>query len=211
MNGIEQSTLWITGAVMLLLGIGAGLLLARRLLPGAQRARELEKELESTRAEHKAYRQQVTAHFEKTGDLFQEMAKGYRTVYDHLAHGAHDLCGEGMQTPRLDLPDTQLLTQAAGNPKPEARAEPTMGQEPNDKDTSEQAAPAANPAAAPSTPETQPETRPEAQPEATQTQELETTPTDVTPPVDQEGTKAKSGTSEKVAGPESDKERPVVH
>lgn len=213
MNGIEQSSLWITGAVTLLLGIGAGLLLAKRLLPGTQRVRELEKELETARAAHRAYRQQVTAHFEKTGELFQEMAKGYRTVYDHLAHGAHDLCGEGMQTPRLDLPDTQLLSQAASGAKREARTEPTMGPKPDEKGTDKQAPPAEGTAAAASAPETESGSPTEAgaQPEATEAQGPESKPTAVSPHSAQEATKAEAGRSEKASEPESNKERSVVH
>jgi uncharacterized membrane-anchored protein YhcB (DUF1043 family) len=111
---------------MLLIGIVAGILLAKPLLPGAQRARRLEKELEEAKAEQARYRQQVTEHFEKTGELFQEMAQGYRTVYDHLARGAHELCREGTQTPQLDLPDKRLLS---GSANPNSEGPPSQNSE----------------------------------------------------------------------------------
>lgn len=214
MNGIAQSSLWITGAIMLLLGIGVGLLLARRMLPGAQRARELEKELETRRAEHQAYRQQVTQHFEKTGDLFQEMAKGYRTVYDHLAHGAHDLCGEGMQTPRLDLPEKQLLSQPADEPEPEARIEPTTGTEPKDAPTSETAA-AGSPqgTSSGSTPQskTDSDVGKEAQPDRHPAHGTGSAPTDAPAPSAGEPEAPRSEKTETVSEAGSGKERPLVH
>ena len=40
------------------------------------------------------YRDQVTHHFMRTSELVQEMTQSYRSVYEHLASGAQQLCGE---------------------------------------------------------------------------------------------------------------------
>ena len=83
--------LWLVIAVALLVGYGLGALLSGRR-QGNARALELERELDSTRDEFEAYRQQVSGHFSDTSKHLRDLALQYRTVYEHLADGARTLC-----------------------------------------------------------------------------------------------------------------------
>lgn len=78
-------------------GIGAaiGYFLYQRLHPTPQRNRELEQQLHTLQEEHRHYRYDVNAHFNKTADLLSHLAASYRDVHNHLAHGAIDLCDPG--------------------------------------------------------------------------------------------------------------------
>jgi hypothetical protein len=81
-------------AALVLAGAALGLLLARLVLPGPKRVRQLEDQLEKAHTEHQAYRSSVTTHFQKTAELVGKMTESYKSVYDHLAYGSQTLCGE---------------------------------------------------------------------------------------------------------------------
>ena len=113
MNTYDATWLWGVGLIALAGGIALGILVAYFLLPLSRRAKELETELESLRGELDEYRGQVTRHFATTSNLFHDLTTRYRTLYDHLARGAEDLCANPQQgTPRLDFPDAGLLPPA---------------------------------------------------------------------------------------------------
>jgi len=82
----------IAAVGILLLGIIVGAIAARLVLPSRRQLRRLTSELESLRAEHAAYRANVTRHFETTSDLVANMTASYKAVYDHLSAGAQTLC-----------------------------------------------------------------------------------------------------------------------
>jgi len=93
---------------ILLLGVIVGAIATRLVLPSRRQLRRLSNELESLRAEHAAYRSNVTKHFETTSGLVANMTASYKAVYDHLAAGAQSLCEEsktleagGFGAPRL--------------------------------------------------------------------------------------------------------------
>jgi len=86
----EYTTIAAVG--ILLLGIILGAIATRLVLPSRRQLRRLASELESLRAEHAAYRANVTQHFETTSDLVANMTASYKAVYDHLAAGAQNLC-----------------------------------------------------------------------------------------------------------------------
>jgi len=103
-------------AIVIGAGIGVGLLLM------IQRSQSGGKSLADLRQEKEAYQNEVDAHFEKTGQLFKEMTENYRTLYEHMATGAQQLCqGEPVIKP-LDLPKPDTKPQLA---KDAAPAEPT--------------------------------------------------------------------------------------
>ena len=77
-----------------------------RLVAEAQAARD---ELKRRLQEAEAYRGQVSEHFGDTSKLLRELTLQYRTVYEHLAEGARDLCAEGSIPLEVGLPESPLL------------------------------------------------------------------------------------------------------
>jgi uncharacterized membrane-anchored protein YhcB (DUF1043 family) len=77
---------------ILVAGLFVGALAARLVLPSRSQLRRLMADLEKLRAEHEAYRLNVTHHFETTSELVANMTASYKAVYDHLATGARSLC-----------------------------------------------------------------------------------------------------------------------
>lgn len=79
-----------------MLGVGAlfGFVIGRSKGDvSAPKVRELEKSLHQANEEMRGYRAQVTAHFEKTATLFNQLTNDYREVYEHLANSSNTLCG----------------------------------------------------------------------------------------------------------------------
>lgn len=89
---ISPEYMTIAAVGVLLLGIIVGAIAARIVLPSRRQLRRLSSELEALRAEHAAYRTNVTRHFETTSGLVANMTASYKAVYDHLAAGAQSLC-----------------------------------------------------------------------------------------------------------------------
>jgi hypothetical protein len=113
-------------AALLLTGLALGLLIARLVLPGPKRVRELEDQLEKAHKEHQAYRGCVTTHFRTTAELVGKMTDSYKAVYDHLAHGSQTLCGDYdaltssvfgspriIHDPKVAVGDTTIASEAA--------------------------------------------------------------------------------------------------
>ena len=88
--------------IALLVAVALGFLLGRRTGANAKQFRALESELDAeqkahlrTRSESESYRKQVTDHFAETSERLHELTLQYRSVYEHLAKGASELCPEG--------------------------------------------------------------------------------------------------------------------
>ena len=121
--------------IPLAVGLG-GFLLGRFTAPGATRARELANELEINRKEHERacaeleaahsseqhYRGAVADHFVGTADRLRDLALQYRSVFDHLADGAKDLCPDRFDAIGSPL-QTDLLTESSGHEE-DPREEP---------------------------------------------------------------------------------------
>lgn len=56
------------------------------------KVRQLEQQIEDLQQTHKAYRENVSTHFNTTAELIQQMTESYKDVYQHLASGAQTLC-----------------------------------------------------------------------------------------------------------------------
>ena len=91
-------------ALAFLLGLLGGAYLGRRINPSVRRIKQLEVELEKTRDLLANYRERVIRHFSRTSELFDVFTKDYRTVYQHLADGCADLCGDRAPRLSLDMP-----------------------------------------------------------------------------------------------------------
>jgi hypothetical protein len=88
--------------VALLGALALGFALGRRTGANAGKLRALESELDAeqrahlrTRSETEAYKKQVTDHFAETSERLHDLTLQYRSVYEHLAKGASELCPEG--------------------------------------------------------------------------------------------------------------------
>jgi len=80
------------GAAGLVLGLGLGLLLGRRMSPAAQKLRETERKLDQVLQDKTAYEDEVVEHFTDTAKLLNNLTERYRDVHNHLAQGAGSLC-----------------------------------------------------------------------------------------------------------------------
>jgi hypothetical protein len=92
--------LWIALAAVVAAAIG--FLAGRTGGAAARRARALQVALAEERAAHDkargeydAYRKRVADHFAETSERLHELTLQYRSVYEHLAKGAGELCPEG--------------------------------------------------------------------------------------------------------------------
>ena len=81
------------GIALLIVGVVAGALLGGSRASRA-RIRTLEAELAQANERLAGYRDQVEKHFSQTSDLFGELTRQYRQVWDHLSEGARELCSD---------------------------------------------------------------------------------------------------------------------
>jgi uncharacterized membrane-anchored protein YhcB (DUF1043 family) len=122
--------LWIAIAAVLFAALG----FAVGRIGGAsgRRARALQRALaeeraahDKARAEYDAYRKQVADHFTETSERLHDLTLQYRSVYEHLAKGANELCPEGFSKLEGGLGLDALPEEApAGSAAPAAEPEP---------------------------------------------------------------------------------------
>lgn len=82
----------LSGGILLLVGLGLGTLMGRRMSPQSQKNRELEGQLDQALEAKKAYEDEVVDHFSNTAELLNKLTESYRDVHSHLAVGAATLC-----------------------------------------------------------------------------------------------------------------------
>lgn len=109
---------WGISIITFAFGLGIGFAAAYALLPRGRRVRELEQELAAARAALEDYRGQVSRHFQKTAELFEDMTDRYRAVYRHMAQSAQTLCEEQPPALQLELVDRGRLAAGAARPAP---------------------------------------------------------------------------------------------
>lgn len=139
MEAINEFTFWSLLLVALVLGVVSGFLISYLWLNQDSRARNLQDELERTRAELQDYKQKVNQHFQKTAELFEDMTERYREVYRHLASSSEELCGE--QPPALQhdpAGQPRLATAAAADAAPDTSSGEAAGSETGPTRTGEQ-------------------------------------------------------------------------
>ena len=96
---IEYSV-WQIGLISLIAGALIGALAYRYFAPSIKQADKVRSELDEAREEFDEYKAGVSQHFDKTGELVNELAQNYVKVYQHLAEGAQTL-GAGKSFPEL--------------------------------------------------------------------------------------------------------------
>jgi uncharacterized membrane-anchored protein YhcB (DUF1043 family) len=123
---LSSPEIWIAVGVALALGFGIG----RATGANAQKVRDLEASLDAeqqshlkTRGEAEGYRTKVSEHFVETSERLHDLTLQYRSVYEHLAKGASDLCPESLTKLEGGLGLDALPEDAEPQPQA-ARAEP---------------------------------------------------------------------------------------
>jgi uncharacterized membrane-anchored protein YhcB (DUF1043 family) len=106
MSDAGTAWIWSAGIIGLAVGVGVGFLVAFLTALKNKRASKLQEELDRHKADFETYRTKVDEHFIKTSELFQDMTKQYRALYEHLATGAQALCTDQLVTHRLTVPES---------------------------------------------------------------------------------------------------------
>jgi uncharacterized membrane-anchored protein YhcB (DUF1043 family) len=130
--------LWI--ALAAVVAAALGFLAGRAGGAAARRARALQVALaeeraahDKARSEYDGYRKRVADHFTETSERLHELTLQYRSVYEHLAKGATELCPEGFSKLEGGLGLDALPEEAAPRaeaPAPAAEDAPAAAPEP---------------------------------------------------------------------------------
>lgn len=109
-----EAYIWLILASMLAVGILIGYFMGRsKGDTSAPKVQELEDGIAQATQEMQDYRGQVTNHFEKTANLFNQLTNDYREVYEHLANSSEKLCGDQVAKLKGLTAETKVL-QAEG-------------------------------------------------------------------------------------------------
>lgn len=106
MSDATVTLMWTVALITLAVGIAAGFVVAYWLVLKNKRADQLQQDLARHQREFHEYRDHVDEHFLRTSELFQDMTRQYRALYEHLATGAQSLCSDRLVTNRLNVPDS---------------------------------------------------------------------------------------------------------
>ena len=105
-----EAYIWLILASMLAVGVLLGFFIGRtKGDTSAPRVKELEESLAKAGQEMQQYRGQVTGHFEKTANLFNQLTNDYREVYEHLATSSEQLCGDQVAKLKGLTAETKVL------------------------------------------------------------------------------------------------------
>jgi|TARA_R110000772_G_scaffold64210_1_gene143656 hypothetical protein len=100
----DLSTLITVAIICLLSGAAIGYFILGRLKPEQQNRAALEKQFGEMQQQQQEYQQQVSTHFDRTGELLNELAESYRSVHNHIVEGAQNLHASGI-SPLQALPE----------------------------------------------------------------------------------------------------------
>ena len=99
----------VAGGLVLMLIMLAG---RRRDKGAADELVKIKRELEQLKDEFQLYRDSVGRHFSKTAELVHSMTESYRSVYQHLAQGAQDLCDDKVTKLVVQFGESRLVERA---------------------------------------------------------------------------------------------------
>jgi uncharacterized membrane-anchored protein YhcB (DUF1043 family) len=126
----KRIIIWLSGVLLLALGILLGFIIARRSGKKHALIQELEEQLAQSRKEMEEYRTLVNEHFMKTSELVDQMTASYRAIFMHLANGAQALSGRSPEA-SLRLPEDEFFThpQPPEKTREESETMPEAGEE----------------------------------------------------------------------------------
>ena len=116
MGSAVYKMLWMVALGCLLAGALIGAFLYRVLRSDETRVQQLEMQLQSLGEEYENYKKEVHGHFSDSAILIGKLTDSYREVYQHLAHGARNLCPDHIAVQLTQLSPTDNLI--AGTDKP---------------------------------------------------------------------------------------------
>ncbi len=91
----------ISSMIFLLIGVAIGFFLSRMTAKPATNDANMKQELEQNKAELESYKEQVQAHFSKSAQLLEDMAKQYQGIYEHMASQSKSLISDDVAQPQL--------------------------------------------------------------------------------------------------------------
>ncbi len=109
--------LWIVALGCLLVGAVAGAVSFKLFKSDEARVQQLETQLQQLGDEYENYKREVHGHFSDSAHLFGKLTESYREVYQHLAHGARNLCPEYIANQMAQIPADSLSTEQNANGK----------------------------------------------------------------------------------------------
>jgi len=104
-----ETPAWI---LVLFVGTVLAFIGGRLSAPATDRLKRLEEERDRSTADLKNYQREVDEHFEKTGQLFDQLTGDYRSLYEHLAGGANRLGVSDRRQALANMPEMQRLAAA---------------------------------------------------------------------------------------------------
>jgi uncharacterized protein len=111
---------WI---IVLVTGLVVAFVAGRYTAPRTARLRDLERQRDEATGELRRFQDEVNSHFERTGQLFNEITGSYRSLYEHLADGAQRLGRNPGSTILSTAPEQRRLQE-----RPDERA--TVAEQP---------------------------------------------------------------------------------
>ncbi|WP_127959984.1 Z-ring associated protein ZapG [Serratia microhaemolytica] len=106
---------WEYALIGLIVGIVIGAIAMRFGNSKLRQQQALQNELDKSKAELEAYRQELVGHFARSAKLLDNMARDYRQLYQHMAKTSNDLLPN---LPVQDNPFRYRLTEADNDQVP---------------------------------------------------------------------------------------------
>ncbi|MEX1668472.1 YhcB family protein [Zhongshania guokunii] len=110
----DITTLIAVAIICLLSGAAIGYFVLGRLKPEQQNRAALEKQFSEMQQQQQDYQQHVSSHFDRTGELLNELAESYRSVHNHIVEGAQNLHSSGI-SPLQALPEGRPVLESKSN------------------------------------------------------------------------------------------------
>lgn len=97
------TTMAAVAIATLLVGFAIGWAVAASRTPRGAAVHDLETQLERANQAHADYESEVREHFARTAELLNRLTEDYRTVYQHVAAGAEQLCDGQVAVPATSI------------------------------------------------------------------------------------------------------------
>lgn len=108
--------LWMIALASLLVGALIGAFLYKLFRSDETRVQQLEMQLQSLGDEYENYKKEVHGHFSDSAVLIGKLTDSYREVYQHMAHGARNLCPDHIAEQLSQLSPADSLTAGIDRP-----------------------------------------------------------------------------------------------
>lgn len=119
---------WIYAIVGLLVGLVAGIVIARLTTPQYKSQKTLQKDLDSAKFEIEQHRQELADHFAQAAEMLDTLGKDYTKLYQHMAATTSDLLPS---LPEQDNPFVKKIAQHKEGDSP-VSSEESFEQPPKD-------------------------------------------------------------------------------